>query len=161
LNGDFETRAEIKKLYKGKFKLDSDFEGSTIGKTLLEPTKIYVKDMANIAKDFDVVGINNTGYGLKNLNRVVGFEFVVDNPIKPDPIFKLLQDESKESDEKMYSTYNMGMGFFIIANPEDAESIIQSTKDSQIIGEVKKGAKKDSSITILEKNNKKITFDRY
>ena len=158
LNGDFETRPDIKKLYKGKFKLNDKFESSTIGKTLLEPTKIYIKEIAKISKDFNIVGINNTGYGLKNLNRITGFQFTITNPIEPQPIFNLIQKESSLSDEKMYSTYNMGMGFFIIADKADAENIIQSTKDSQIIGEVKKSNK---TITILEKDNQKINFERY
>ena len=35
LNGDFETRGGFKKLYKGRYTLDSKFDNSTIGKKLL------------------------------------------------------------------------------------------------------------------------------
>src|SRR3989338_1053788 len=78
LNGDFEERALYRKKYKGTFKLDDDFNGSTIGKTLLEPTRLYVRQMAAASKNFGVMGINNTGYGLKNLNRITGnFEYVI------------------------------------------------------------------------------------
>src|SRR3989338_9004345 len=35
LKGEFETRKEFKKRYKGRFKLDDKFDGSTIGKILL------------------------------------------------------------------------------------------------------------------------------
>src|SRR3989338_2070203 len=114
LKGDFEPRPEFRKKYRGRFKLDENADGMPIGKTLLEPTRIYVKDVARIAKDFPIAGINNTGYGLKNLNRLPGnIQFVIDDPIEPLPIFKLMQKESKFSDEEMYSSFNMGMGFFI------------------------------------------------
>ncbi|MBI4452443.1 hypothetical protein HY637_03375 [Candidatus Woesearchaeota archaeon] len=159
LNGDFETRAEYKKKYRGKFKLDNKFDGSTIGKILLEPTKIYVQAMTKISKDFDVVGFNNTGYGLKNLNRAKEkVEFRITNPIKPQPIFELMQKESGFTDEQMYRTFNMGIGFFVACEKENADDILQIAKDAQVVGEVKKSSK---TLTILEKNNKKIVFEGY
>lgn len=159
LKGDFEKRKEFKKNYKGKFKLDDNFDGSTIGKILLEPTKIYLKDMVRVAKDFSVVGINNTGYGLKNLNRInQNVEFRINKPLKPQPIFDLMQKESKFSDEQMYKTFNMGMGFFIIAKKQDAEDVLQITKEGKIVGEVRKS---DKTRTVLEKDSKKIVFEGY
>ncbi len=159
LKGDFETRAEFKKRYKGRFSLDDKFDGSTIGKTLLEPTKIYVETMAKISKKFDVVGINNTGYGLKNFNRIkANVEVRINKPIKPQPIFELMQKESKFSDEQMYKTFNMGMGFFVICDKENADNILDIAKDADIVGEVRKSSK---TITILEKNNRKIVFEGY
>lgn len=160
LNGDFETRPEFKKNYKGKFKLDDKFDNSTIGKILLEPTKIYSKTVAAIASVMKVIGINNTGYGLKNLNRLKGFQFEINNPIKPQPIFDLTQKEAKFSDEQMYKKFNMGMGFFLIVDKNNADkaiSIAEKNKDfAQIVGVVKKG--KD---TVLVKDNKKIVFEGY
>ncbi|HLC60071.1 MAG TPA: AIR synthase-related protein [Candidatus Nanoarchaeia archaeon] len=159
LNGDFETRPEFKKKYKGKFSLDYKFDGSTLGKILLEPTKIYIATMANISKNIDVVGFNNTGYGLKNLNRTSEkVEFRINNPLKPQPIFDLMQKKSKFSDEEMYKTFNMGMGFFVVCEKEKAENILQTAKDAQVVGEVRKS---DKTVTVLEKNNKKVVFEGY
>jgi phosphoribosylformylglycinamidine cyclo-ligase len=159
LNGDFETRKEFKKLYKGKFSLDSKFDGSTIGKILLEPTKIYIEAMAKISKNFDVVGINNTGYGLKNFNRIKEkAEFRINKPLKPQPIFGLMQKESKFTDEQMYSTFNMGMGFFVVCGKEDSDDILQIAKEAYVVGEIRKS---NRTITVLEKNNRKIVFDGY
>ena len=159
LKGDFETRQEFKQKYKGRFSLDDKFDGSTIGKILLEPTKIYIETMAKISKNFDVAGFNNTGYGLKNLNRAKEkVEFRIDNPLKPQPIFELMQKESKFSDGQMYSTFNMGMGFFVVCDKENADDILDIAKDADIVGEVRKSNK---MFTVLEKNNKKIVFERY
>lgn len=159
LKGDFETRPEFKKLYKGKFKLDDKFDGSAIGKVLLEPTKIYIQAMASISKKFDVIGFNNTGYGLKNLNRAkTNVEFRINTPLKPQAIFQLMQKESGFSDGQMHSTFNMGMGFFIVCDRQDADDILSIAKDADVVGEVRKSNK---TITILEKNNKRIEFEGY
>lgn len=159
LNGDFETREEYKKRYKGRFSLDDKFDGSTLGKFLLKPTKIYIPVMAEISKNFDVVGINNTGYGIKNFNRIKEkVEFRINNSLKPQPIFDLMQKESGFSDEDMYQTFNMGMGFFVICNKENADDILDIAKDGGIVGELRKSNK---TITVLEKNNKKIVFEGY
>lgn len=160
LKGDFETRQEFKKNYKGRFKLDDKFDNSTIGEILLEPTKIYSKTVAAIANEIKLTGINNTGYGLKNLNRIKGFQFLINNPITPQPIFELTQKESGFTDEQMYRKFNMGMGFFLIVdknNTDRALSIAEKFKEkAKIVGEVKKGTG-----TILIKDNKKILFEGY
>ena len=160
LKGNFETRQEHKKKYKGRFRLDYPFDNSTIGSLLLKPTRIYCKTVAAIAKEIPTIGINNTGYGLKNLNRIKGFQFMIDNPLKPQPIFDLVQKESKFADEEMYRKFNMGQGFFLIVDKKDADkavSIAEKYKEeAQIVGEVQKGTG-----TVLVKNNKKIVFEGY
>jgi len=159
LNGNFETRNEFKKLYEGKYDLNDKFGNSTIGKILLEPTKIYLQTIAKISKNYDVVGVNNTGYGLKNFNRIKGnFEFLINNPLKPQPIFELMQKESKFSDKEMYETFNMGMGFFVVCKAKDADRVLQIAKEGKLIGEVRKAEK---TSTILEKGNKKTAFEGY
>ncbi len=159
LNGNFETRKEFKKLYKGKYDLNDKFNNSTVGKILLEPTRIYLQTMARISNYYDVVGINNTGYGLKNFNRVKGnFEFGINKPLKPQSIFELMQKESKFSDKKMYETFNMGMGFFVICKEKDASRILQIAKEGKVIGEVRKSNK---TRVVLNKGSKKIIFEGY
>ncbi len=158
LDDTFESREEFRKLYKGKHTIDDTYNGKKIGNLLLEPTKLYVRDMALISKDHDVVGVNNTGYGLKNLNRLPGeFQMIIDNAPEPLDIFKLMQQESQFSDEQMYSTFNMGMGFFVIAKKQDSENILQKIKGSMKVGTVKKGKKS----TIFIKEGKKIVFEGY
>jgi len=161
LNGDFESRKEYKKNYKGRFSLHDKFDNSTLGKKLLEPTRLYVREMAKISKNYDVVGINNTGYGLKNFNRVNGnFEFRINKPLKPQPIFDLMQKESRFSDKKMYETFNMGIGFFIVCRKNDADKILQEAKEGKIVGEVK-SSNKAVNVCVLEKDGEKIIFEGY
>ena len=125
----------------------------------MEPTKIYLQTIAKISKNYDVVGVNNTGYGLKNFNRIKGnFEFLIDNPLKPQPIFGLMQKESKFSDKEMYETFNMGMGFFVVCREKDADRVLQTAKEGKVVGEVRKAGK---TRTVLEKGNKKTAFEGY
>jgi len=159
LRGDFETRPEYKKHYKGRFDIDDKFDGLTIGKILLEPTRIYIQTMARISKNFDIIGFNNTGYGLKNLNRArEKIEFRINKPLKPQPFFELMQKESGFSDEQMYKTFNMGMGFFVVSDKKKVDDILQIAKDADVVGEVMKSNK---TVTVLEKDNKKIIFQGY
>ena len=158
LNGNFEPREKYKELYKGRFSLNSDFDGSTIGEKLLEPTKIYLQTIAEISKNHDVTGINNTGYGLKNFNRLNGkFEFRINNPLKPQPIFELMRSESKFPDKKMYETFNMGMGFFVICKKKDEDDIAQISK-GKTVGEVRNA---NTTRAVLEYKHKKIVFEGY
>ncbi|MBI2208636.1 hypothetical protein HYU50_04005, partial [Candidatus Woesearchaeota archaeon] len=159
LNGDFETRARYKKNYRGRFSLDSKFDNSTIGNILLEPTRIYLQTMAKISKEHNVIGINNTGYGLKNFNRMHGnFEFGIDKPLRPQPIFNLMKKESKFSDKRMYETFNMGMGFFIVCKNNDAGKVLQIAKDAKVVGEVRRSSE---TKTTLKSDNKKVVFLGY
>ncbi len=61
------------------------------------------------------------------------------------PIFSLIQEEGKISDEEMYRTFNMGIGMVLIVSQNDASKVINELKmtryDSYIIGRVIKGNK--------------------
>ncbi|MCK4758167.1 MAG: phosphoribosylformylglycinamidine cyclo-ligase [Thermoplasmata archaeon] len=126
---------------------DEKFEklGRTIGLELLEPTKIYVREIMRIIKDFKVHGMANiTGGGLRNYIRLKkGVRFNIDEPIKPQPIFDILAQLGEVSDEEMYQTFNMGMGYTIVAPEDQAEGIIQGLKpdvEARIVGTVEKGS---------------------
>ena len=69
-----------------------------------------------------------------------------------------MQHESGFSDEQMYKTFNMGMGFFVVCDKENADDVLQIAKDAEIAGEVRKSSK---TRTVLEKNSKKIVFEGY
>ena len=156
LRGEFESRKEYSKSYSGRFRLDDPFHDSTIGGALLEPTRIYVKEVAAIAKKFSIAGVNSTGYGLKNLNRLGNLRFDITAPLEPQPIFSLMQEEANYTVEKMYRTFNMGMGFFVIADRRDADDILGMAKGAVIVGGVAKG-----SGTVLHKGGKKILYEGY
>jgi phosphoribosylformylglycinamidine cyclo-ligase len=123
----------IRKLFDGDKK---------IGKQLVEPTRIYVKEVMDLIKQVDVHGIAHiTGGGLDNISRINdNYQYVIDNPLPVLPVFDWLQEKGNIKDKEMYRTFNMGMGMMIVVGKNDAEksaSILGS--DAQIIGSVRNG----------------------
>jgi len=113
-----------------------------VGLELLEPTKIYVKQVLRLLRDHEVRGLANiTGGGLRNLLRLkkgVGFE--ISNPMKPNAIFNVLQELGGISDEEMYQTFNMGMGFAIVVPDAAASDAVRAAgKGAKVVGRAVKG----------------------
>ncbi|NLT67377.1 MAG: phosphoribosylformylglycinamidine cyclo-ligase [Acidobacteria bacterium] len=99
--------------------------GRSIGEELLEPTRIYVREVREMfdagLKIKALAHITSTGF--LNLNRAVApVGYVLDGLPEPHPVFRLLQQVGSVSDEDMYFTYNMGIGFCIVLAPEDVEA---------------------------------------
>ncbi|MFW6040482.1 MAG: phosphoribosylformylglycinamidine cyclo-ligase [Thermoplasmatota archaeon] len=115
-------------------------EMGVIGRELLKPTEIYVRPIMNVLKNFNIKGMANiTGGGLKNLKRInPNYRYTIDNPLKPQPLFRFLQEQGNVKDKEMYQTFNMGMGICLIANKEVSEDISEEL-EGKVIGEVKKG----------------------
>jgi phosphoribosylformylglycinamidine cyclo-ligase len=99
--------------------------GRTIGEELLEPTRIYVREvieMLNAGLRIKALA-HITSTGFLNLSRATApMGYILDKLPDPLPIFRLLQQHGGISDEDMYFTYNMGIGFCIVIAPEDAEA---------------------------------------
>lgn len=116
----------------------------SIGIELLKPTKIYVKEILNlINNDYQIHGMANiTGGGLKNLNRLKpNYSIKITNMFDPQPIFNIIQEMGNVKDHEMYRTFNMGLGFVVIADKMDADDIIDDLKSqAQIIGVVEEGS---------------------
>jgi phosphoribosylformylglycinamidine cyclo-ligase len=94
----------------------------TVGEELLEPTRIYVPHVRDLA----AAGIRPrglahiTGGGLLNLARFrAECGFHLDALPDPPPIFHLLKRCGEVSDEEMYRVFNMGIGFCVVVAPED------------------------------------------
>jgi phosphoribosylformylglycinamidine cyclo-ligase len=111
----------------------------TVGQELLTPTRIYVRQVLEAAKRFKIHGmVNVTGGGLRNFVRLKeGIGFLIDEPIEPLPIFKIMQDIGNVNDKEMYQTFNMGMGFAIIASKKDAKGMVKTLgRGARIVGSV-------------------------
>lgn len=103
----------------------SPFAGGrrSLGLELLEPTRIYVPEVLSMLRKFrkKVHGLYNiTGGGLGNLLRLndeLGME--ITHPLEPQPIFKFLMSQGV-TEQEMYHTFNMGMGFTVVAERSHA-----------------------------------------
>jgi phosphoribosylformylglycinamidine cyclo-ligase len=125
---------------------DGLYPKKTIGEVMLTPTRIYVKEILELFKKIDVHGLAHiTGSGLWNIPRLKEkVKYVLEEPLEPQPIFTFLQEYGNIDDHEMYQIFNMGMGFTIIVEEEDAKEtikILQTYSDATVkqVGTVRKG----------------------
>lgn len=96
-----------------------------IGKTLLTPTRIYVKPVLRVMQSVSVLGIANiTGGGLvDNLPRILpaGMSATIDTGAwKVPEIFSVMQKNGKVATHEMFRTFNMGIGMTLVLRPDHA-----------------------------------------
>ena len=96
-------------------------------KNLIEPTKIYVKEILNLIQKNLLNGCANiTGGGLAdNIKRIIPDKLCASidlNKIKPLKIFNWLK-KNNISDKEMLKTFNCGVGFCLIINPKNLKKI--------------------------------------
>jgi phosphoribosylformylglycinamidine cyclo-ligase len=125
---------------------DGLYPRKTIGEIMLTPTRIYVREILELFKKIDVHGLAHiTGSGLWNIPRLKEkVKYLLDDPLEPQPIFTFLQQYGNIDYYEMYQIFNMGMGFAVIVEDEDAEEtvkILQNYSDATVkrVGTVQKG----------------------
>ena len=125
--------------------LDSPFGDSTLGETLLAPTRIYVKPVLNIIKQFQVNALAHiTGGGLlENIPRVLprNTRAVIDtNSWEQPAIFDWLQQQGNVESREMYRTFNCGIGMVMAVSADEADSILdmlrQHGENATVIGSI-------------------------
>jgi phosphoribosylformylglycinamidine cyclo-ligase len=130
-------------------KIDSLLPGTgmVVADELLSPTRIYVKSVLNLLRDFRVNGIAHiTGGGLlENIPRVLpnGCKAILRKGTWPTPaIFSILKDAGNIEESEMFRTLNCGIGM-VLAVPEDQTDDILIrlsglNEKAYIIGEIAK-----------------------
>ena len=125
--------------------------GRSLGLSLLEPTRIYVKPVLALIEQVKVKGISHiTGGGFyENIPRSIpdGLGAKIDKAsVKILPIFELLAKEGGIDERDMFNTYNMGVGMSITVSPEDADRAVEILKaageDAYVIGEIVRSEEK-------------------
>jgi phosphoribosylformylglycinamidine cyclo-ligase len=76
-----------------------------------------------------------TGGGLLNLKRLTRLGFDLSDPLEPQEVFHMIQAEGVEVEE-MYKTFNMGMGFAIIAPEREARRIKSLSDGARQVGNI-------------------------
>ena len=126
-------------------KIFPEKEWRKLGEELLRPTKIYVREILALMKNFSLKGIANiTGGGLfGNIPRVLpkGKKIIIkEENWKIPPIFNLIKEKGKLSDKEMLATFNLGIGMAIIVSPEKSKKVIDALAKiktpSYLIGEI-------------------------
>ena len=150
----------IRKLIeKKKLKLNQKFKGSTLGKALLKPTKIYVNEILFIRNKMKISALSHiTGGGLTgNLERIIPNNlsaFISLGPKYPfnDDLFSLIESNSNLNRAEMLSTFNCGIGMILSIkknNLRQCKNLLKKLKMPYVeLGFIGSG-----------KSNKKIIFE--
>ncbi|QDI92641.1 phosphoribosylformylglycinamidine cyclo-ligase [Salicibibacter halophilus] len=112
-----------------------------LGETLLAPTKIYAGEIQALLSVLPVSGMAHiTGGGLlENVPRLLpeGLGAHIDPASwEKSPIFPFLQREGRLSDQDMYGTFNMGIGYVVAVRPEREQEALGILGDAYAIGTV-------------------------
>ncbi len=94
-----------------------------LGNALLAPTEIYVNPVLESLEKCKIHGLAHiTGGSFTKLLRLKKIGFNLDNMPKIPPIMQLIHDRGVKKDE-MYKTFNMGIGFCVIAPKSEVSKI--------------------------------------
>ena len=136
-----------------KESLDTYYDelGTTLGKALIAPTKIYVKALKSI---------KNAGVRVHACSHITGGGFYENVPrmlkegtravIKKDsypvpPIFSLLARTGGIEEQMMYNTYNMGLGMILAVDSADVDKTMEAIKEAgeqpYVVGHIEAGEK--------------------
>ncbi|MEE9614914.1 MAG: phosphoribosylformylglycinamidine cyclo-ligase [Thermodesulfobacteriota bacterium] len=104
--------------------------GKTVSAELLTPTRIYVKPILKLMKDFKIRGIAHiTGGGLtENVPRILpkGVKAVIDKSSWPlPPVFKLIRDGGGISEAEMLRTFNCGIGMVLVVRSAESRAVVK------------------------------------
>lgn len=115
-----------RKVLLSKYSIKDKVKGlGVLGNTLLSPTEIYVKPVLEMLDKCKINGLAHiTGGAFTKLLRLKKTGFNLDRMPTPPPIFGLIQECGVKTDE-MYKTFNMGIGFCVVA-PKDHATQIKS-----------------------------------
>lgn len=119
--------------------------GSTLGETLLTPTKIYVKAVQSLLSAVNVKSISHiTGGGFyENIPRSLpnGISAKIErNAVDVLPIFNLIAETGKIPERDMFNTFNMGVGMTVVVDKNDADKALEAVKaageEAYVLGEL-------------------------
>ncbi|MDJ0787167.1 MAG: phosphoribosylformylglycinamidine cyclo-ligase [Myxococcota bacterium] len=116
----------------GKFDLREAIPelNASLASVLLTPTRIYVKPVLNLLRDFQVNGIVHvTGGGFEgNIPRILpkGVRARIDPEAWPRPaIFDFLQRHGEVSETEMRRVFNCGLGLVLVVARDDADEVLE------------------------------------
>ncbi len=119
----------------------------SLGLELLKPTKIYVKPLLNLFKNFTVKGlVHITGGGFfDNIPRIVPSPcraVIVRGSWDIPRIFSVIQKAGNVEDHEMMRVFNMGVGMMIVIPEREASEVIERLQKlgehASLIGTIEK-----------------------
>jgi len=126
----------------------SELGGRSLGETLLEPTKIYVKPVLALMEGVTVKAVSHiTGGGFyENIPRSIphGFSVHVEKgAVKTPPVFDVIAKAGEIPERDMFNTFNMGVGMSVVVSREEADRAVailrENGVDAYVMGDIRYG----------------------
>ncbi|WP_372809591.1 phosphoribosylformylglycinamidine cyclo-ligase [Litorivivens sp.] len=140
-----------------KADLSQAFGDSTLGETLLAPTRIYAKQILRLVKEYPIKAMAHiTGGGLlENVPRVLpkGTRATIDVSTWQRPeVFNWLQQAGNVTSREMHRTFNCGIGFVLCVDAANEEAVLDMLKQqgeiASVIGEIEACAEEDERVVL-------------
>lgn len=121
----------------------------TLGRILLEPTRIYTSLLSKLSAKVNIKALAHiTGGGITgNLNRVLPAKtdaIIHEDQWNLPPIFEFLEKHGPVERAEMHRTFNMGLGMMGIVAPADVNKLVKAAKtlgeEIFIVGTIEKGS---------------------
>ncbi len=119
--------------------------GTTLGESLLTPTKIYVKPILALLEQVNVKAISHiTGGGFyenipRSLPKGISAK-IAKNDVQILPIFDLIAQTGNIPERDMFNTFNMGVGMTVAVDKNDADKAVEvlnaSGVEAYVLGEL-------------------------
>lgn len=129
-----------------------------LGEALLTPTRIYVKPILNLLRDFTIKGMAHiTGGGItENVPRVLPrhCQAVINRSSWPKPaLFEALREGGHIEEAEMYRTFNYGIGMVLIVPAAETEEVmvrLAGLKEKAfLIGEITKSEEEAGNVLLV------------
>lgn len=136
--------------------LGEPFGDSTLGETLLTPTKIYVKTLQHLSAKIQINALAHiTGGGLlENIPRVLPENAQAQltiNSWKRPSIFNWLQEKGNVKEAEMLRTFNCGIGMVACIDKNDVGQALallaEAGEEALVIGEIGERREKAEAVT--------------
>ena len=136
--------------------LSEPFADSTLGETLLTPTRIYVKSLQQLSASVQVNALAHiTGGGLlENIPRVLPANAQAQlsiNSWKRPVIFDWLQTKGNVEETEMHRTFNCGIGMVVCIARNDVDQALalltEAGEAALVIGEIKEREEGADAVT--------------
>ena len=137
----------------------TEINGQTLGSLLLTPTKIYVNEILELSKTFEISAISHiTGGGFyENIPRILNNDSKANiNFIEKEwpayELFDWIKSKGNIQQKEMLSTFNCGIGMVLAVEQDDVNVTLDLLNDldvvSKVIGKVESKKAEDNSIDI-------------
>ncbi len=129
----------------------AELGGRSLGETLLEPTRIYVKPVLALLEKVEVKGISHiTGGGFyENIPRSIPDGFcarVRRSAVRVPAVFDLIAKAGNIPERDMFNTFNMGVGMSVVVPAAQREEALEILRDHGVdayeLGEIVPGDRK-------------------